>query len=141
MTIFSGLAKENHLSEFGEPLETQAGVKTPAQRKALALANLGLSTTSGNALEALAAGKKLAFGSAAFDGSNPTSVAHGLTTVVAVVTNLQGAVAPGDNTSVITYNVNGANIDFYAWKNTGGTDPTLVASTGTETFSWIAIGT
>jgi hypothetical protein len=32
-------------------------------------------------------------------------------------------------------------LNVYAWKNTSGTDPTLVASTGTETFDWIAIGT
>ena len=38
-------------------------------------------------------------------------------------------------------NINGANVDVYAWKNTGGTDPTLVASTGVETFYWIATGT
>lgn len=43
MALIGALAKENHLSEFSEPLETQGeGVKTPAQRKALALANLGL---------------------------------------------------------------------------------------------------
>lgn len=77
----------------------------------------------------------------ALDGSNPTSVAHGLTTCVAAFVQLVGSAAPGDSTSVLTCVINGANIDVYAWQNTGGTDPTLVASTGTETFSWFAVGT
>src|SRR5574342_1056513 len=85
-------------------------------------------------------GKKVTYGTGTLDGSNPTSVAHGLVTCEAVYLQLIGAVAPGDNTSVLTANINGANIDVYAWKNTGGTDPTLVASTGTETFFWIAVG-
>jgi hypothetical protein len=91
----------------------------------------------------VAGGYKLACSAApvSLDGSNPTSVAHGLTTCVAAFVQLVGSAAPGDNTSVLTCVINGANIDVYAWKNTTGTDPTLVASTGTETFNWIAIGT
>lgn len=92
----------------------------------------------------VAAGYKVARGVGTFDGSNPTNIVTGLTTVVAVVTNLVGTAAPGDNTSVITVDIAGpaaGSFDAYAWKNTGGTDPTLVASTGTETFHWIAIGT
>lgn len=77
----------------------------------------------------------------ALDGSNPTSFAHGLTTCVGFALQLVGSAAPGDSTSVLTGVVNGANIDVYGWKNTGGTDPTLVASTGTETFNWLAWGT
>jgi hypothetical protein len=44
---------------------------------------------------------------------------------------------------VLTVNYSGSDgtLNVYGWKNTGGTDPTLVASTGTETFDWIAIGT
>ena len=91
--------------------------------------------------EAVSAGMKIACGEAAFDGSNPTSVATGLTTVVSVQATLKGTAAPGDNTSIITTNINGTSVDYYAWKNTGGTDPTLVASTGTESFYWFAVGT
>jgi hypothetical protein len=32
-------------------------------------------------------------------------------------------------------------VHVYAWKNTSGTDPTLVASTGTEVVSYVIIGT
>jgi len=77
----------------------------------------------------------------ALDGSNPTSVAHGLTSCLAAFAQLVGSAAPGDSTMLLTAVINGANIDVYAWKHTDGTDPTLVASTGTETFNWFAIGT
>lgn len=95
-------------------------------------------------LAGVAAGYKLARGTAAaLDGSNPTPIATGLTTIVAAAVQLRGTAAPGDNTSVLTTDYTGADgtLNVYAWKNTGGTDPTLVASTGTETFDWIAIGT
>ncbi len=83
---------------------------------------------------------QIASGVGTLDGSNPTSIAHGLKNCTSFVAMLIGTSAPGDNTSVLTANINGANVDVYAWKNTGGTDPTLVASTGTETFYWIATG-
>lgn len=92
----------------------------------------------------VAAGYKIARGVGTLDGGNPTNIVTGLTTVVAVVTNLVGTAAPGDNTSVLTVDVAGpaaGSFDVYAWKNTSGSDPTLVASTGTETFHWIAVGT
>lgn len=92
-------------------------------------------------LAGVAAGYKVARGETALDGSNPTPVAHGLTTCVAFVATLKGTAAPGVGTSVLTANINGANVDVYAWKPTSNADPTLVASTGTESFYWVAIGT
>lgn len=96
------------------------------------------------AVAGVAAGYKVARGgAAALDGSNPTPIATGLTTIVAAVVQLRGTAAPGDNTSVLTTDFTGSDgtLNVYAWKNTGGTDPTLAASTGTETFDWIAWGT
>ncbi len=95
-------------------------------------------------LGALTAGLRIATGAAAaLDGGNPTPIATGLSTIVAAGVQLRGTAAPGDNTSVLTTDYTGADgtLNVYAWKNTGGTDPTLVASTGTETFDWWAIGT
>lgn len=80
-------------------------------------------------------------GTVALDGSNPTAVTTGLKTITNVVLSLVGSSAPGDSTEVLTYTVSAGVISIYAWKNTGGTDPTLVASTGTETVSWMAFGT
>lgn len=101
------------------------------------------SSVSGSAVAGTASGYLIARSAApvSLDGSNPTSVAHGLGTCVAAFVQLVGSSAPGDNTSVLTCVINGSNIDVYAWKNTGGTDPTLQASTGTETFNWFAVGT
>lgn len=92
----------------------------------------------------VAAGYRVARGETALDGSNPTPVAHGLTTCIAFSATLKGTAAPGDSTSVLTANINGANVDVYAWKHTTGGaagNPTLIASTGTETFYWVAVGT
>ena len=99
-------------------------------------------SAGGSAVAGVAAGYKLARSAApvALDGSNPTSVAHGLATCVAAFACLAGTAAPGDGTHVLSVAINGANLDVYGWMPTSGTDPTLVASTGTENFHWIAIG-
>ncbi len=100
------------------------------------------SAVAGSGVAGVAAGYLVARGETALDGSNATPVATGLTTVIAFMATLKGTAAPGDSTSVLTSNIAGAagNVDVYAWKNTTGTDPTLVASTGTESFYWVAIG-
>lgn len=111
---------------------------------ALAFAGTDARAALAVAVAGAAAGYKIARGSAAaLDGSNPTPIATGLATITAAIVQLRGTAAPGDNTSVLTTDYTGADgtLNVYAWKNTGGTDPTLVASTGTETFDWIAIGT
>jgi hypothetical protein len=111
---------------------------------ALKIAGTDRTTALTTAPAAVASGYKIARGEIALDGSNPTNVTTGLATVVAACVSLKGTAAPGDNTSVLTYDLPAGTpgqLDIYAWKNTGGTDPTLVASTGTETVAWIAIGT
>lgn len=100
-----------------------------------------LSVASGNFVAGLASGYKLYRGETALDGSNPTPVATGLTTVVAASVSLSGTAAPGLGTSLLTYAISGATVNVYAWKVTSAIDATLIASTGTETFSLIAIGT
>lgn len=85
-------------------------------------------------------GKVLVCGEKALDGGNPTAIATGLKEIKSVALTLKGSTAPGDNTSVLTYDVSGGTVNVYAWKNTGGTDPTLAASTGTETFSYTIFG-
>lgn len=88
-----------------------------------------------------AEGYAIAAGTVALDGSNPTDVATGLTTILGASVSLEGTSAPGDNTSVLTYGISGGTLSIYAWKNTGGTDPTLQASTGTENVSYVCFGT
>ena len=93
-----------------------------------------------NVVIGVAGAYKIARGETALDGSNPTSVAHGLTTCVSFVATLKGTAAPGASTSVLTANINGANVDVYAWKPSGAALTELVASTGTESFYWVAVG-
>lgn len=85
---------------------------------------------------------RIARGTGTLDGSNPTTIVSGLATIVAFIVTLKGSAAPGVGTSVLTHvaNATAGSEDVYAWKPTSNADPTLVASTGTETFDWIAIG-
>lgn len=83
---------------------------------------------------------KMVAGEAALDGSNPTPIVSGLLSIVGVALTLKGTAAPADNTSVLTYDISAGTLNVYAWKNTTGTDPTLVASTGTESFSYVVMG-
>lgn len=76
----------------------------------------------------------------ALDGSNPTPVTTGLSSIIASGVELEGASAPALSTSVLTHTRSGGTLSVYAWKPTGAGDTTLIASTGTETFSWWAIG-
>ena len=94
-----------------------------------------------------AQGLKCSFGTITADGSNPTPViaaVTGLSVVLAGQVTLKSTAAPADDPSWVSCDAPAASpgqLDIYFWKNTGGTDPTLVASTGTETFDWLAIGT
>lgn len=102
---------------------------------------LGTTTIGTLGVTGVAAGYKLARGTGTLDGSNPTPVTHGLTTIVAAVASLIGTAAPGVGTSLLTCEITGTTFNVYAWKVTGAGDTTLIASTGVETFFWIAVGT
>lgn len=84
----------------------------------------------------LSSGLKVAGGTGTLDGTNPTTIATGLTTVVAFCATLIDSAGLGAGTAFLSHDtpVAGA-VDVYAWVAAG------TASTGTETFSWIAIGT
>jgi hypothetical protein len=136
----------NVVSTADVPASTDKNYVTDAQLTVIGNTSGTNTGDVANAVVGAAAGYKIARSAApvALDGSNPTSFAHGLTTCVTVFVQLVGSAAPGDSTSVLTAVINGANIDVYAWMHTTGGaagNPTLVASTGTETFNWIAIGT
>ncbi len=89
-----------------------------------------------NAVTGVAGSYKVARGATAFDGTNPTTVATGLTTVVSCTATLQLTAALTTNTAFVTHAAaSGANVDFYEWTVAG------TASTGTETFEWVCVGT
>ncbi len=83
-------------------------------------------------------------GTVVLDGGNPTPIALSAycTAVLGAVVSMDGSVAPGDDPSLITHAISGTTVNVYAWKNTGGTDPTLVASTdNARLVHFFAIGT
>lgn len=84
---------------------------------------------------------KMVSGEVALDGSNPTPVATGLTSILGVALTLKKNSAPGVGTSVVTYDSTGGTLNLYGWKPTSNADPTLIASTGTETVGYVAFGT
>lgn len=93
--------------------------------------------------ESKSAKLKIVAGEIALDGSNPTNVDLSKffrTAIVAANVTIKGTTALGDNTSVVWYNISGKTLAIYGGKNTGGTDPTVADSTGTETVSYIAVG-
>jgi len=79
-------------------------------------------------------------GEVALDGSNPTVVVTGFSTIESVTLALKGSSAPGIGTSALTYDIDGSSLSIYAWKPTSNSNPTLVASTGTETVGYIITG-
>jgi hypothetical protein len=90
---------------------------------------------------AVAAGYKVARGETALDGSNPTPVTTGLTTVTGCALTIKTTSAPGVSTSVLTYGSSSGTMNMYGWKVTGTGDATLIASTGTDTIGWVCLGT
>ena len=86
-------------------------------------------------------GLRVHCGTGTLDGANPTPITHGLGTCLAFTATLVKTSTPGVGTSVLTVNINSTVVDVYAWKVTGAGDTTLIASTGTESFYWIAVGT
>lgn len=82
-------------------------------------------------------------GTVVLDGSNPTPVALAsyLREIKGAVVSMEGASAPADDPSMLSSAVTGTTLNIYAWKNTGGTDPTLVASTdNARLVNWLAWG-
>ena len=85
-------------------------------------------------------GKVVVTGEIALDASNPTPITTTLKSITAAAVTLKGTAAPGVGTSILTYNINGNTLDVYAWKVTSSAVTTLIASTGTETISYVIVG-
>lgn len=84
----------------------------------------------------VAAGYKVARGITALDGSNPTTVATGLTTITGIGLALNRSTSLASGTAFVTYdNISGGSFDLYGWVVAG------TASSGTENVAWVAIGT
>ncbi len=86
---------------------------------------------------------KVASGQVALDGTGETSVQTGLQQILDAVVTIKSTDESGlGGTVVFSWNVADATpgqLDIYPWMMSTA-DPTLAASSGTETVSWIAIG-
>ncbi len=120
---------------------SDVGAFTQADKDAANANFTELYSNTSAGVSGVAAGYAIARGTTALDGSNPTPITTGLTTVTGFAATLQGSAAPGVGTSVLTHTISGGTVSVYAWKVTATGDCTLIASTGTETFSWVAVGT
>lgn len=83
---------------------------------------------------------KIVSGEIALDGSNPTVVNTGLTTIVGATVTRGDATAPGVDPSAFSYSTSGGTLNIYAWKITGAGDATLIASTNTDVVGYMAVG-
>jgi hypothetical protein len=106
---------------------------------ALQIAGSDRTSALATAPSAVAAGYKIARGEVALDGSNPTPVATGLTTIVACTVSAKKTTAPASEE--LTYNTSSGTLDIYAWQPTNASVTTKVASASTATVGWICIGT
>ena len=95
-----------------------------------------------NAALATSAGIMMSAGRVVLDGANPTTAATGLTTVSSCTLTPIGSSALADNLTALSYTATTPTMNIYAWTNTGGTDPTLAASTNsTIEIAWMCQGT
>lgn len=130
----------NNLTGQGTPQAVTGTTGTFSSYISAASLTLG-GTAYTNVVQGATAGIRLATGATALDGTNPTSVASGLTTIVACTTSIMTSSALGVGTSISTYAISGTTLNLYGWKVTATGDTTLVASSGTETIGWICSGT
>lgn len=105
MSLYNSFDRTRHLNELAEPLETQgSGVLTPAQRRALTIANL--------------------YGNAAFDATvviSPTKVAALADNLTVVPTVASGGVLAVHVTDAMTHSIR--------IKSAAGTNYYLMATT------------
>ena len=88
-------------------------------------------------------GKRMVWGNVTLDGANATPVALAayMSSCTGGVVSIQGSATPGDDPSAVTCLASGTTLNVYAWTNTSGTDPTLVASTdNARLIDFIAYG-
>ena len=88
-----------------------------------------------NSAQAVFAGQKT------LTGTNPSTVATGLTTILGCTLGLVSTVSPS-TTTVVSYGKSGGTLSIYGWTYTTTSNNTLIASTSsTDVIGWICSGT
>ncbi len=89
-----------------------------------------------NAAVGVAGAYKIARGVTALDGSNPTPIATGLTTIISCTMSVVRTTALTSGTAEVTPGaISSGSIDAYGWVLAG------TASSGTENIMWVCVGT
>ena len=85
----------------------------------------------------------VAAGITSLDGANPTSVTTGLSALAGCTPLQHTATAPGLRLHTFTTLLTAVagRLDIYAWDVTSSSNPTLIASTSTDTVRWHCVGT
>lgn len=140
------MADKVYLDRHGDGLTVEAGGSIDIAAGGRVVVGGALMAMVAAPVAGVTAGMKVAAGEVTLDGTNPTSVATGLATVVAAVACYKQATVLGDDPNSVTVDYAGlitaGQLDIYAGKNATGTDPTQIASTSsTAVVSWVAIGT
>lgn len=84
----------------------------------------------------------IARGEVTLDGSNPTVVNTGLTTIYSATASIKRTTA-SDDPLTVTVDYSGGMLSIYAWKPTAGTPnvfPMVASTDNTTVISWIAVG-
>lgn len=101
-----------------------------------------IKVTPDKLMAGVGAGYRVARGTVTLDGSNPTQLSHGLTTVVACQLTDVRSDSPDLDPVHFTYVISSGNLNIYAWKYTHSSNPTLIASTDSDdVIAWSCIGT
>ena len=122
-----------------DAFETSVTFTEPTADRTLTFQN----ATGTAVLSAGATSGAVASGSVTLDGSNPTSVTTGLTTLLGCIVTHQDSAAPGVDPSMFSVltTATAGRVDIYAWKVTSSSDTTLIASTATDIVQWYCNGT
>ena len=123
-----------------DTFETTITFAQPTADRTITLQN----ATGTGVLSPAATSGAVASGSVGLDGSNPTSVTTGLTTLLGCTVYLLRSTTPGIRavTFTVQTTATAGQLDIYAWNFTSSSDPTLVANTaGNDVVQWFCNGT
>jgi hypothetical protein len=85
---------------------------------------------------------RTAAGTVTLDGTNPSTAATGLTSIVACSITDVRSDTPGADPSQFTYTISTGSINVYAWKITAVDNGTLAASTDSnDVIGYVCVGT
>ncbi|MCK9596490.1 hypothetical protein M0R19_04860 [Candidatus Pacearchaeota archaeon] len=110
--------------------------------KANAMCPIANEVGLGNFTQATTFNGLVAWGAGVLGTTGSLDVTTGITSLIHIEASLIKSTSPGDGPYTFSYGTHTAGVvRIYAWCNTSGSDPTLIAGTASIDISWLAIGT